>query len=424
MASNFSKAIALAGVLIVSHGEAKSQFWNDIGNALSDVAQTGWNITKAPFESVINAGQAITGNGSVQQVIQPYQQVVSQAGQAVSSTGRVIINPQQDLYSEAQKFASNLGGPAEFIFDVSTFSNRYSNELGFAGTQYVAAVMQGQNPLQIHSLPLAAALRAARERFDSRAVPIPADVKLALRGKIPDETLNRARYAIGSLEITLPNLFNFLNVDLNNADNHAVTVDDIIVFRNDPGSFENSACHWAHEVAHVDQYRRWGFEEFAWKYLNTYPIEQEANRVASNATGFACDNGSSGPFGIAGGSGSRTSGNPHPIPTNMQPQEMFVAQCFFFGNQYPGYYLLTNTSKIIVVGIYNDFRQHIGFATPPMNPNFAWDFATPNVRYAVDGNGNIVGSFPAFDNFGRPVIDMYGRQMMQDKVVGYVQRFS
>jgi|GEM_PF-1695185 len=420
------KSLSLTTFLIVSLN-SYSQFWKDIGKAASDVARGAVKVTTAPYESMLNVGKFID-RGNVSQIYQPYQSAVAKVGKAVGSSTSAIMNPQQDLYNKAQNFAAQIGGPASFVFDVATFSNQYFNSLGFSGGQYLANVMQGQNPLQVNALPLSAALRAANQRFSKIAQPIPDDVKSALRGKVSDVVLNRAKYAIGKLEISLPNMLNFLNVKLNNVENHAVTVDDIIVFYHDPGSFQSSSCHWTHELMHVKQYSDWGYEEFAWKFLNTHPIEKEANQAATNILGYLCDSGTETFLGLAGGSSSTgqnyQSGIAQPVLYNQATQEIYVAQCFFQNNQYPAYYLLTNTGRLIASNIYDNNTQHIGYSDKAINYAFAWDLQISNYRYGVDNNGNIWAPMPLFNNYGQPILDNYGRQIMQPKIVGYVQRFQ
>jgi len=55
----------------------------------------------------------------------------------------------------------------------------------------------------------------------------------------------------------------------------AVTLIDVVVFRDQAGAADPSL--WAHELAHVDQYRRWGVISFAVRYTrNTNQVEDEA----------------------------------------------------------------------------------------------------------------------------------------------------
>jgi hypothetical protein len=64
----------------------------------------------------------------------------------------------------------------------------------------------------------------------------------------------------------------------------AVTVGDVIFFR-DPRRAED-ALLWAHELTHVEQYRRLGVEAFATRYLQqAWVLEQEAIAKAKTVKG-------------------------------------------------------------------------------------------------------------------------------------------
>jgi hypothetical protein len=66
---------------------------------------------------------------------------------------------------------------------------------------------------------------------------------------------------------------------LQNPDVNAVTLVDIIVFRN-PDDALNNAALWAHELKHVQQYLQWGVGEFAARYTRDYnAIEAPAYEI-------------------------------------------------------------------------------------------------------------------------------------------------
>ncbi|MNN49140.1 hypothetical protein D3C81_1636490 [compost metagenome] len=76
--------------------------------------------------------------------------------------------------------------------------------------------------------------------------------------------LDTARYKVGD-ETEL----NAANTLLQNPDINAVTLVDIIVFR-DPEDALNNVALWAHELKHVQQYQQWGVREFATRYTRDY----------------------------------------------------------------------------------------------------------------------------------------------------------
>lgn len=61
----------------------------------------------------------------------------------------------------------------------------------------------------------------------------------------------------------------------------AVTTIDTITFAN-PWDAENNIALWAHEVKHVEQFRAWGLQGFASRYVRDHEaVEQEAYAVGS-----------------------------------------------------------------------------------------------------------------------------------------------
>jgi hypothetical protein len=356
----------------------------------------------------------MTGNGNASDIYKPYQQAAASAGSSLPQVSGMINEPQRFLTQKAQEFASSVGGqPGEFIFDVGTFSQRYSNELANAGAYNISGILQGQNPFQLTAAPLSAAIRAARERHYSNSSPLPNDVKNALSGYFSASILNRARYSIGKVEITLPNFIG-KGARFMGGDAYAVTVDDIIVFNTNPGSYANNSNWWAHEITHVQQYERLGIETFAFNYLRDAgnSLESEAvnnaNRITNSNNSVYSSSLKIGSFDM---SGAYSNNN------YQQNPEYYVTQCIFPGDQFGAMYLITNYGRIIAVDPINGQWMHIGYATPPRLPNVAWSYDLPNARwsYAVGVDGNIYNP--------TPIIDFYGRIINYNwNVVGYTVR--
>ena len=178
----------------------------DVGSFIGKALDMGQKITTAPVKTVINTAKTVTGDGSIKDIYQPYREIARSAGNTIESASDLVTNPQDTIYREIEKQVHNVGGdPAVFVFDVATFQQRYLTQLTHSGALATANVLRGQNPLQITAAPLAGAIHAARERHWPRSKPLPDDVKEGLAGLIDAVTLNRARYAIGEVEITLPN---------------------------------------------------------------------------------------------------------------------------------------------------------------------------------------------------------------------------
>jgi hypothetical protein len=78
------------------------------------------------------------------------------------------------------------------------------------------------------------------------------------------------RWREGASELSMPqNMIRF-------GDATAVTLDDVIVFREGATALEDPRF-WAHEIKHVMQFEEWGVEGFAVRYLSDYQaVENEA----------------------------------------------------------------------------------------------------------------------------------------------------
>ena len=398
-------------LLFLNYNTSFSQSWlKDLGNSVGDVLETGWKATTAPVESIINTGDVIVNQGDPSKIYQPYKELSQKAGTTVQGTGSFVANTQNYMYQKAKDFASEIGGDeGEFIFDISTFSTKYYNDLANSGTQAIANVLKGQNPLHVTAAPLAAALRAARESHYNNSKPIPEDVKRALAPYFNSSILNRARYAVGTVQITLPNFIGQGNAFMGN--DYAVVVDDIIVFNSNPPSFSESSFWWVHEMQHVEQYEKWGVERFAFNYIRDLgsSIERDADNKARRVT----NNSHSSNMGAAylkTDIGLSTHRNARSIPN-----EYFVLQCFFPQDRYPVNYLVTNTGKIIAVDLYTGNWIHIGYATPPLANGVAWTYQTQHIKYAVTPNGGIMTEEPMYDPWGR----FMGNRFVQ---IGHVER--
>ncbi len=330
--------------------QTNSQFLKDIGNFVSGVANTTIKTLTAPTEAVINTGKVIIGQGNVYDIYKPLQQAIQQTGNTTVQGYNIISAQQTYFMQEAEKFAQNSGGNAgAFIFDVGTFSNRYYNQLAQSGVNSANGILQGQNPLQISAIPLAVAIRAARARHYNKSMPLPEDVKNALRSNFSDQILNKARYCIGNIQITLPNFIG-QGQKLFGNDAFAVKVGDVIVFNSNPCSFTQNAFWWTHEITHIEQYSNWGIETFAFNYLKDYGgIENEPDSKASQVTGNNYNNRNA----LVSKSFDMSSSAIDQNANFNQNPETYVAQCIFPNDFSRFSYLVTNYGRIIAVNSIN-----------------------------------------------------------------------
>lgn len=358
----------------------KAQFGDilsSVGNAVGTVVNSGVQMLTAPTQVVINSAKVATGNASPSTIYQPYQQIANTVGSGIPNAVDLVNRPGTFLYDKALAFSNNFGTPGKFVFDVATFSNQFYNQLGTSGANAVGNVLKGQNPFQVVAAPLAAAIRAARQRHLADAQPLPANIKQALAGYFSPSTLNRAKYCVGNVEITLPNFIG-QGQKLFGNDYFAVTVDDIIVFNNQPPPYATS--WWVHELTHVEQYERMGVEMFAYNYARDYNgIEREATQKANR-------------FHLQSQEQTDDASMASTAPS--QALETYTIQCFFWHDQYPVQYLVTNRGRIMAVDPVNGQSIQVGWSTPPRDNIAAWTYQTPNFMYAVTPQGGIFAFQP------------------------------
>ena len=117
--------------------------------------------------------------------------------------------------------------------------------------------------------------RARADALARGTEPIPADIRSQLRKFYPEALLKTVRWRVGlGADGTLP-------AKLFETYGRALTLGEVIVFRDDATA--RDAVIWAHEVAHVQQYQRWGIEGFARRYVENYrAVEREAWAVTGD----------------------------------------------------------------------------------------------------------------------------------------------
>jgi len=379
-------------IVIAFAATCEGDFLDDVKKTAGDLGETAWRGATTPARTVLNTGKALAGHGDPGDIIKPWRDLGKVAGDSIDGGVRLATEPRMEIYRQAEKFAAEVGGPAEFIFDVATFTDRHYMALVRAGGTAAGNILRGQNPLQLTATPLAAAIRAARERHSKNAKPLPEDVKRALARHFDGEILARAKYAVGKVQITLPNFIGQGAAFMGN--DYAVVVDDIIVFNAKPPRYAASPFWWVHEITHVAQYKRWGVEKFAFLYVRDLgsAIENEADRKAENVTRDRSL------VGKALLRSARAHGGSGPAAA----PELFIAQCVFPGDRLPVHYLVTSKSRIVAVEVFTGRALHIGWATPPLAPKVEWIYWTPRLRYGVMSNGAICTSVPIRDRFGRP----------------------
>lgn len=102
-----------------------------------------------------------------------------------------------------------------------------------------------------------AALRAGTE-------PIPLMIRAQLAPFYDDSLLDEVRFRVG-----ITDEMDVATVMLQNPDVQAVTLVDVVVFRDAQAAAEDSVL-WAHELWHVQQYHEWGTSGFAERYTRNF----------------------------------------------------------------------------------------------------------------------------------------------------------
>jgi hypothetical protein len=118
---------------------------------------------------------------------------------------------------------------------------------------------------------LASWIASERDAAKAQGVePIPPSIRAALKGYVPEPVLDRVHWREGAGELSLPQSV------LRFGDTPAVTLDDVIVFRERRTALEDPTI-WAHELKHVQQFAEWGIDRFSMRYLSdSGAVEQEA----------------------------------------------------------------------------------------------------------------------------------------------------
>lgn len=117
---------------------------------------------------------------------------------------------------------------------------------------------------------LAQAIRDARQRAEPTAQPMPAAIKtdLAPFFSATPWLLDKVRW------VTSEQIGGVSDLVMLNPDVSAITLDDVIVFR-DKADGETNLVLWSHELVHVLQYQTLGVDGFARDYLKSGGTEFE-----------------------------------------------------------------------------------------------------------------------------------------------------
>lgn len=198
------------------------------------------------------------------------------------SKAPTLANPAFDGITE---ISGNILGPdVERAVGVLYLPQKIVSHLPSAITETVIGVTEnGDNIEDVVGIPLNAAIREAHDHYDGKAKPLPSKVFTLLKGEFGEEHLANVRYVVDDSTGSIAALINLLQSQIGDAteSNHAVVIDDIIVFANEPDHGLADIYFWAHEVQHTVQYSQMGIDGFAAKYTTDYKgLEDDADRAA------------------------------------------------------------------------------------------------------------------------------------------------
>ena len=131
------------------------------------------------------------------------------------------------------------------------------------------ALRSGDSVIRVENL-LATLIHQTRADAIERGVqPIPSDFRTEFEEFIDPEILDSVRWRIDGETGILGNML------FQSAAVRAVTVEDVIMFANAEEAANIKL--WAHELHHVVQFKRWGVDGFAQRFLSDHrSVEREA----------------------------------------------------------------------------------------------------------------------------------------------------
>jgi hypothetical protein len=130
---------------------------------------------------------------------------------------------------------------------------------------------------EVAATALANALVASRDAAWAQGTdPMPPHIREALLNWYTADLLDSIEYRVGGAEDA-----SVQSLSMRYSDATAVTAIDTIIFE-DAWDAQNNLSLWAHEVKHVEQFRRWGLMGFARAYVRDHQaVEAEAYDIGA-----------------------------------------------------------------------------------------------------------------------------------------------
>ena len=210
------------------------------------------------------------------------QGVVQSQGAQLTAVGQAISVSNSGLNRARVVAAESITGDVgKTAMTIVTGTNRLQVEIAATTAIEAGHVITGKlRPEELIAAPLAAGIRAAEKQFEADAKPLPAEVRNKLSPFYPADVLDAARWTVGSISISIPDLTNQLRKTFQDVEN-AVTVGHVSVFVRDPGT----AYHWwAHDFSVRCNIATGASIVSAYKYITScHSVEADAEAKAQQA---------------------------------------------------------------------------------------------------------------------------------------------
>jgi Domain of unknown function (DUF4157) len=251
-----------------------------INNKLKDAVKDASKIALGPAAVAVDLAQGDTPKQAFSELLRDYKKAISTGVKLPAD----IANSTEQLTTE---IAGNIGGDElRKALSISHLPGQILRNIPSQLVDTTFKVSEGEDISVVVGLPLATAIIQARDYYHSKAVPLKDGMKLLLSqgGFLRPEHIEQVRYIVDADGGTIASLINRLMKELGHVGgdgNHAVTIDNIIVFAKEPSHGMKDLYFWAHEVQHTVQYKNWGVEKFAEQYTTKFgEVEAEADDIA------------------------------------------------------------------------------------------------------------------------------------------------
>jgi hypothetical protein len=229
---------------------------------------------------IVNVASGKNPVAPVQDLGRDLEKGTTAVGALADAPNALIIDLSHQAFGDAGKIAAEvtLAG-VRYPEAVATYSAAQVAEIA-QGNVSIAELLSANPTLRGSVVALAAAIELAASEFRNSAKLVPASIRSVLTDHYREEVIDRARFTVGTVGINLPEAVVGTRKALGDA--YAVTVDDVIVFSEEPADTVEGRHWWAHEMRHVAQYSEWGVSLFAYRYLTDWKaVEADAESLAN-----------------------------------------------------------------------------------------------------------------------------------------------